>query len=264
MNWQTITSESNPKFKDALKLHTSRGRKQQSRIIIFGLKEIARACQAELDVEEIFIDDQLVPPDFLQSVTGARLYQLPTKLMSRISFGDRNDGLVAVARRPKSDLSGLRLSPNALVVVLQGIEKPGNVGAVFRSADAAGAEAVILADPVTDVFHPNSIRSSLGAVFSMQTALADSSQLQEYLQLHEFQMLAACLDVDRSFYEMDLTCRTAVVLGNEKHGLSDQWRGSGAISFQLPMLGVVDSLNVSSTAAILVYEAMRQRQVSGG
>jgi len=259
MNLQPIKSENNPKFKNALRLHSSRGRKQQDRIIIFGLQEISRACQAGITVLEVFVDENQAPPDCLATVEGAAFYQLPSSLFNKLAFGDRNDGVVVVAQRPESGLAALNLSPDALVVVLQGIEKPGNVGAVFRSADGAGADAVLLADPLTDAFHPNSIRASLGAVFSMPTVSVDSRSLQEYLQEQGFQILAACLDTEQDYYSIDLKRRTALVLGNEKQGLSDDWRGSGILSFQLPMRGQVDSLNVSSTAAILLYEAMRQR-----
>lgn len=259
MNLQPITSENNPKFKNALRLHSSRGRKQQNRIIIFGLQEISRACQAGVTILEVFFDENRTPPEFLDKVSGAGFYQLTSSLFDKLAFGDRNDGVVAVAQRPESDLAGLSLSQDALVVVLQGIEKPGNVGAVFRSADGAGTEAVLLADPLTDVFHPNSIRASLGTVFSMPTASADSRSLLEYLQEQRFQILAACLDTEQDYYSIDLKRRTALVLGNEKRGLSDDWRRDGIRPFQLPMRGQVDSLNVSSTSAILVYEAMRQR-----
>ncbi len=264
MNGQPIRSENNPKFKSALRLHSSRGRKQQGRLIIFGLQEIERACRAGVDIVEVFFEEGQAPPSFLESLTGTSFYPLPNPLFSKLAFGDRHDGVVVVARQPESDLSSMRWSDNSLVVVLQGIEKPGNLGAIFRSADGAGADAVLLADPLTSVFHPNSIRASLGTVFSMRTASADSQTLREHLQQHGFQILAACLEGEQSYYDFDLQQRTALVLGNENRGLSEDWRTGETGTFRLPMRGQADSLNVSSTAAILVYEAMRQRRTPIG
>ncbi|MCH2183115.1 MAG: RNA methyltransferase [Mariniblastus sp.] len=260
MNGQPIRSENNPKYKSALRLHSSRGRKQQGRIIIFGLQEIERACRADVDIVEVFFEEGQALPGFLESSAGASFYPLPPLLFRKLAFGDRHDGVVVVARQPESDLSAMRWSDDALVVVLQGIEKPGNLGAIFRSADGAGADAVLLADSLTGVFHPNSIRASLGTVFSMRTASADSQTIRGHLQEHGFQVLAACLESEQNYYEFDLQQRTALVLGNENLGLTDDWRTGETRMFQLPMRGQADSLNVSSTAAILVYEAMRQRR----
>lgn len=259
MNGQQISSENNPKFKNALRLHTSRGRKQQDRIIIFGLQEIERACQADIDIVEVFYDEQITLPAWLASSAGSMFYSLPAQLFGKLAFGDRNDGVVVIARRPNSDLAAMKWAENALVVVLQGVEKPGNLGAIFRSADGAGADAVLLADPLTGVFHPNSIRASLGTVFSMPTVATDSGSLRAHLDRHGFQCLAACLDGELNYYDFDLRQRTALILGNENRGLTDDWRTEKTQMFQLPMRGTADSLNVSSTAAVLVYEAMRQR-----
>ena len=259
MNVQRITSDNNPKLKSALRLHSSRGRKQQNRIVIFGLAEISRAIRSRVPIQEVFFDESRPLPDFLKSAESGNFYQMPSSLFEKLVFGDRNDGLVAIAPRPESSFADFTFSENAVIVVLQGLEKPGNVGAVFRSADGAGAEAVFLVDPVTDAFHPNAIRASLGTVFSMPTLAVTSSALLEFLKQQKFQILSACLDVKQDFFDLDLNPRTALVLGNEKRGLTLDWRQGDAMPFQLPMRGAGDSLNVSATAAILVYEAMRQR-----
>ena len=263
MEIQRITSDNNPKLKSALRLHSSRGRKQQNRIVIFGLTEISRAIKSGVPIREVFFDETRPMPDFLESCRSANFYEMPSGLFGKLAFGNRNDGLVAIAERPEASFADFTFSDNAVIIVLQGVEKPGNVGAVFRSADGAGAEAVFLVDPLTDVFHPNAIRSSLGTVFSMPTLAVTTETLRGFLKQQGFQVLSACLDVKQDFYDIDLSARTALVLGNEKRGLTLDWREGDVVPFQLPMRGTGDSLNVSATAAILVYEAMRQRQAPG-
>jgi TrmH family RNA methyltransferase len=180
-------------------------------------------------------------------------------VFEKLAFGQRGEGLVAVAETPQRSLDDLRLSSDALVAVLEGVEKPGNVGAVLRSADAAGVAALILAGGGTDLFNPNAIRASLGAIFTLPVAAAASSEVRRWLLREGFSIHAACVDGATCYTQVSFLGRTAMVLGSEAEGLTDLWRGEGITSVRLPMQGVVDSLNVSATAAVLFFEAQRQR-----
>ena len=153
----------------------------------------------------------------------------------------------------------MEMQRNGLITVVEAIEKPGNLGGVFRSADGSGTQAVIVADPLTDVFHPNAIRNSSGASFSVPTAVGSTDDVISLLQTRGTRILIASLEAEKSFYEVDLSGQTAIVLGNEANGVSQRWREVAEESFRIPMLGVADSLNVSVTAAIVMYEALRQR-----
>ncbi|MEO5966079.1 MAG: TrmH family RNA methyltransferase, partial [Candidatus Limnocylindrales bacterium] len=168
-------------------------------------------------------------------------------------------GLVATVRIPDRSLGRLSLPADALVVVLEGVEKPGNLGAVLRSADAAGADAVIAADPRTDLDNPNAIRASLGTLFSMPAAAGTSAEVRALLDRTGMTILAARVGADRAYTDVDLRGPVALVLGSEADGLTAAWDGDGIIAVALPMLGIADSLNVSVTAAVLLYEARRQR-----
>ncbi len=182
-------------------------------------------------------------------------------VLDALAFGDRNEGVVATVRIPDHafDLDRLRLPPDPLVVVLEGVEKPGNLGAVLRSADGAGADAVIAADPRADLFNPNAIRASLGTIFAVPVAAGGSAAVRDGLRAVGVALVAARVDALTAYTEVDLRGPVAIVLGSETAGLSDCWSGDATVPVRLPMLGVADSLNVSIAAAVLLYEARRQR-----
>jgi TrmH family RNA methyltransferase len=166
---------------------------------------------------------------------------------------------VATVGIPDLALDALPLPPDPLVLVLEAVEKPGNLGAVLRSADGAGVDAVILADPRTDPFNPNAVRASLGTIFATRLAAASSDEVRRWLLARDVRILAARVDGAVDYTDADLRAGVAIVLGSEAEGLTDEWSGEGVIAIRLPMLGIADSLNVSITAAVLAYEARRQR-----
>jgi TrmH family RNA methyltransferase len=192
---------------------------------------------------------------------GAVRIPVASAVLDRLAFGDRNEGLVATVRIPDLSLDALRLPPNPLVVVLEGVEKPGNLGAVLRSADAAGADAVIAADPRTDPFNPNAVRASLGTLFIVPVAAGPSEAVRARLAADRIAILSARVDADTLYTDADMRGPTAIVLGSEADGLTGAWQGPGITALRLPMLGVADSLNVSVAAAVLLYEARRQRDL---
>ena len=263
---KNITSDQNSTLRKAIRLHESRGRRQQQRIIIFGENEIGLARNSGLSVSEVFVCDQRITESIQELVEnleadGALVLNLTESLFRKLSFGDRYDGIVATASRPDKSLSTIIPGPDSLIVVLEAIEKPGNIGAVFRSADAAGVDAVLMADVLCDAFHPNTIRASLGTVFSMPWATDTSHAILDYLKQHQFRIVAAKVDGQQNYFDEDLSAATAMILGNEHVGLGPVWNAESIVDIRIPMQGRADSLNISASASVLIFEAQRQRMM---
>ncbi len=260
-----ITSLQNPRVKAAMRLRDGRHRAKQGRILIDGARELRRAVEAGARVEEVFVCPPLcesrraVELVELLPRAGAEVLEVTEAILERLSFGRRCEGLIGVAEMPQARLEAIELPGRPLVAVLEGVEKPGNVGAVLRSADGAGVSALVVADPRTDLYNPNTIRASLGTVFTMPVAAAATEAAMAWLRAHRLAVYAARVDADLEYAEVDWTQRSAVVLGSEARGLSPAWSGDGVVPVRLPMRGVADSLNVSAAAAVLFYEARRQR-----
>ena len=190
----------------------------------------------------------------------ARLVEVTETALAKLAFGDRADGIVAVGLRPPLDLAGVRLGTDPLVAVVEGVEKPGNLGAILRSADGAGVDALVAADPRTDLFNPNAIRASLGTIFAVPLAAGPSHEVRAWLVELGLRIVVARVDADRAYTEVDLTGPLAIVLGSEAAGLGPTpGPGRTSSAVRLPMRGVADSLNVSAAGAVLLYEARRQR-----
>jgi TrmH family RNA methyltransferase len=263
-----ITSRQNQRIKDAARLRIGRERQRSGRFIIDGAREIARAISAGIHCVEAFLSDDLSDSlassrtmDAIRS-SAAEIYHVTPEVFAKLAFGDRDDGILVVAKTPRRGLEDLRLPPNALVAVLEGLEKPGNVGAILRSADAAGVDAVIVADGRTDLYNPNTIRASLGTVFGGNVCEASSAATIEWLAKNGLSIIAARPDAEKLYSTVDFTLGTAIVLGSEALGLTGDWRDTNITAVRVPMLGMADSLNVSTTAAVLFYEALRQRSLS--
>lgn len=271
MMFPSITSTQNPRVKAAAALRDARDRARQRRFVIDGAREIARAVEGGISIDEVFVCAENVrSPEARRAIellaeTDAARFDVSSAVLSKIAFGERNEGLVAVARTPEGSLDELTLAAGSVVAVLVGLEKPGNVGAIVRSADAAGVAAVIVADGVSDLFNPNAIRASLGTIFTLRCRAASSDETLEWLRKQKVTtIVAARPDAPNDYTVVDLAGRLAIVLGSEAAGLSDVWHGADITSVRLPMLGSADSLNVSATAAVLFYEALRQRQAARG
>ena len=266
---ERITSRHNPRIKKAIRLRSSRGRQVQGRIIVFGQREVERAIAAGVTFQEIYFHETESESAIRKIESSIRpnrthLLQLDDRLFEKIAYGDRPDGIVGVAERPVTRLEDIQIDDQpggngSLVLVVQAIEKPGNIGAIVRTADACGAIAVVCADPVTDVFHPNAIRSSTGTVFNVPIATGPSEDVQKWLRDNNFRVYTAMMEEAVDFFQADLSGNVAIVLGNEANGLDSQWRADDFIPVKLPMRGHADSLNVSVAASVMAYEAIRQR-----
>jgi RNA methyltransferase, TrmH family len=265
MSHRLITSLQNPRVKDAARLRDARARRKSGRFLIDGAREIVRAIGAGIEAREAFICPELCDSSEREDAArvaenaAAEVFQVTPAVFGKLAFGDRQEGTILIAAAPHRTLADLRLPANPLVAVLEGVEKPGNFGAVLRSADAAGVSAVIAAGQ-HDLYNPNAIRASLGAVFTVPICAADGEETRDWLRSQGLAIYAARVGGGRRYTDADFRRPAAIILGSEAHGLSDLWRGDDIAAVELPMHGAVDSLNVSAAAAVLFYEAVRQRR----
>ena len=260
-----ITSLQNQRVKDAIKLRDRRQRTKQGRMLIDGARELGRAIDAGIDLLEVFVCESLCHTDDAQRLlprlesSGAELLPVTPEVFAKLAFGDRAEGVLGVARTPTPRLDELRLPDEPLLAVAENLEKPGNLGAVLRSADAAGVSAVLAAGGGTDLYNPNVIRASLGTIFTLPVAAAPTSQVVAWLRERKFRIYAARVDAKQLYTDVSYAGASAIVLGSEAAGLTDAWSGDDVTPIKLPMCGAADSLNISAAAAVLFYEALRQR-----
>jgi TrmH family RNA methyltransferase len=265
-----IESAQNPRVKAAAALRDRRDRERRNRTLIDGAREILRAIRADVGIEELFVLPEACRTADCREVLeeagrrGLRRIDVGPRAFEKLAFGERAEGVVAVATPPPHRLEDLRLASDPLVVVLEGVEKPGNLGAILRSADGAGADAVIVAGSGTDLFNPNAIRASVGTIFHVPVAAAPVEEVLAWLREGRLRLVAARGDGSRGYTSVDLRGPLAVILGSEAGGLTDAWSGADVEPVALPMHGVADSLNVSVAAAVLLYEARRQREERAG
>jgi RNA methyltransferase, TrmH family len=260
-----LTSFANPRIKAATALRDRRARDRAGLTLVDGSREIRRALDAGVEVVEAFSCEPLLAgPDARAALDllrdrGVAVQPTSEPLFAKLAFGERAEGLVAIVRIPSTALADLALAADPLVAVIEGVEKPGNVGAVLRSADGAGVDAVVAASPRTDLFNPNAIRASAGTMFTVPVGAAPAAEVVAWLRAQGVRIVAARVDAERLYTDVDLTGPLALVVGAEADGLTDTWTADDIEAIRLPMLGVADSLNVSVSAAVLLYEARRQR-----
>ena len=267
MTGPELTSTANPRVKAVVRLRDRRERDATGLALVDGVREIGRAMDAGVEIVEVFASLSLATMAearaLLTRVAAAnhRTTEVSEPVLVRIAFGDRTDGIVAVIRMPRPTLAQVRLraAPAPFIAVVEGVEKPGNLGAILRSADGAGLDAVIAADPRTDLANPNVIRASLGTIFARPVVAASTAETLAWLRGSGVTIVAARVDGATDYAAQDFRGPVAIVLGAEAEGLSAAWLAPDVRPVRLPMRGVADSLNVSATAAVLFYEARRQR-----
>ena len=291
---EVITSPSNPKIKRLLALQQkSSARREAGLFVVEGQRELQHCIDAGFEIDSIFVCTSLrgsqprqtsdcfgpFPPQsggplplsnrgWLRSGEAAadsaasqtKVFEVSAEVYAKISYREGTEGVIAEVRAKERKLGELALPENPLVVVLESVEKPGNLGAVLRSADAAGADAVLICDPLTDLWNPNLIRASIGAIFTVPCVACSSAEAIAFLKARGIRILTAQLQDSSLYYDCDMTVGTALVMGTEATGLTDAWREAADAHIRIPMLGRLDSLNVSVSAAILLFEAVRQRQ----
>jgi TrmH family RNA methyltransferase len=262
-----ISSLQNPRIKQVIRLRDASGRRDTGLMVIDGAKEIRQAVLGNVEFTELFVDSRCT--SIVQelglaknSLTSAQLERLEeavtpvsSQVLEKIAFGNRNESVVAVAKQPSIDLTRLTAREPGLILVIDQVEKPGNLGAMLRTADGVGASAVLLSDPVCDVWNPNAIRASLGAIFRLPIAVGSALSVLRWLNDSNFQVVAARVDGSLHYRNLPWSSKVAIVVGSEANGLGDEWNHPTVVAVKLPMRGTVDSLNVSVTAAVLLYEA---------
>ncbi len=260
-----ITSTQNVNIKNTIALREARRRKETGLTIIDGTREISRAFKAGLKLAQAFVCPKLFTDrgeaELLAQLTKAKIeiIEVNEAVFGKLGFGERQEGLLAVAAIPKRTLNELSLSKKPLVVIVEAVEKPGNLGAIMRTVDAVGADALIVCDQKTDIYNPNVIRASTGVVFNLPVVAASAQETLDFLRARKIKVCATLVEAKQDYTQADLSGAVAIVLGTEDQGLSDFWAKTADIKVNIPMRGVADSLNVSASAAIILYESLRQR-----
>ncbi len=269
MKRETISSSQNSKIKELLSLQEkSKLRREKKLFVVEGRRELEHCIEAGFLVRSLFVCPEIIEETEIDRLArlaeknnpSCKIIEVPSNLYNKIAYRGGTEGVIAIIIAEDKDLDSINLSSKPLIVILEAVEKPGNLGAVLRSADAAGADAVIICNPLTDLYNPNLIRASIGAVFTNQVVIAPTTETINWLKNNKIQILTAQLQDSEWYYDTDMNKATAIVLGAEDKGLSDEWREAANAHIKIPMLGNLDSLNVSVSAAILLFEAIRQRK----
>ena len=252
MEENIITSVQNARIKHVVALQQKSSlRREEGLFVVEGQREIEHCIACGYEIVEMFVLEG-IDVDDEHIVVTPQVYE-------KMAYRESTEGIIAVARCKQHRLKDLKLKENPLMVVLERVEKPGNLGAILRTAEAAGVDAVMVCDPLTDLYNPNLIRASIGGVFSVPVAVCTSKDCIAFLKEHQVRILTAQLQDSYDYYDYDMHGATAIVMGTESTGLTEQWREAADAHIRIPMLGRLDSLNVSVSAAILMYEAVRQR-----
>jgi TrmH family RNA methyltransferase len=256
-----ITSTQNPKVKSLMQLEKPRERRKQQLFLIEGAREVRLALEAGYRIGNIFYCEEIVTKKELGfDLTDNKLViPVSREVFQKIAVREDSGGVLAVAEMKPHGLPQIRLSKIPLVLILEAVEKPGNLGAILRTADAAGVDAVIICDPQTDFYNPNVIRSSVGCVFTTQIAAATSDETIKWLNQHNISIYCTYLAASKVYHQVDYKQASAIVLGTESIGLSDIWVKNATANIIIPMHGKIDSMNVSNAAAVVVFEVLRQR-----
>ena len=261
-----ISSLSNPKIKALAKLEKSGHRAEMGLFTVEGKKEILLCAEAGYEITELYYCPEIVKDHSLLQNSifkGAQLIEITFTVFEKIAYRESRDGYFAVAKTSYKTLEQLHLSKTPLIVILEAVEKPGNLGAILRSADAAQVDAVIVCDKKTDIFNPNAIRSSLGCIFTNQVVCCSNDECLQWLHQIGISSYAAALSATEFYQEQDFKKPTALVFGTEAEGLSDFWLTKASKQIKIPMRGKIDSLNVSGSCAIMIFEVGRQRGFEG-
>jgi len=256
-----ITSLQNPKVKQALALEKSRERKKQGRFLVEGLRELNLAIQSGYQPISVFFDAAQVDAEILIASGIAEELLLPVhqNVFSKLAYREHTAGVVAVLQSRTHQLAELSLPSNPLILVLESVEKPGNLGALLRTADASNVDAVIVCDPLVDFYNPNVVRSSVGGLFTRQLAACTSAEAIDWLRQQNIAIYCTHLQAAQPYHQTDYRGPSAIVMGTEATGLSEIWVEHATQNIIIPMRGVVDSMNVSVAAAVVIFEAVRQR-----
>ncbi len=274
-----ITSVHNEKIKNLINLsEKSKVRKQTGLFVVEGLREVTHCIEAGYQPDSIFFNPLIISENQLNDLENKifsplpdssskptpKFYSLGKEVYAKVAYREGTEGLIAVMYERRLELKDIKLpsrtsGENPLILVVESVEKPGNLGALLRTADACGIHAVLVCDPLTDLYNPNLIRASLGGIFTQQVVACTNEEAYQWLKNNGIAIFTAQLQDSEWYYDTDMVQPTAIIMGNEAQGLTNFWRNVSTAKIKIPMLGKLDSLNVSVSAAILCYEAVRQR-----
>lgn len=265
---KNISSVQNPFIKELFQLNEkSRIRKKEKRFLIEGLREISLAIKGNYEIETILFDNEIISLDDLKKIIKIHtnsFIEISKKVYEKLAYRNTTEGVIAITKSKELELRNISFkTKNPLILVMEAPEKPGNIGALLRTADAANVDAVLIANPKTDIYNPNIIRSSVGCVFTNQIATGTTSEIIDFLKTKNISIFCAALINDSTAYHLqDYTNSTAIVVGTEATGLSEEWLENSNKNIMIPMQGKIDSMNVSVSAGVLIFEAKRQRNFS--
>ena len=260
-----LSSRQNPRVKQVVKLRNRRERDETGLTVLEGYRELSRAFEYGMKMRECFFCPAMFLGENEYSLletlakAGVEVYEVPENILSLLAYRDRPEGLIATAEMRKHRLEDIPVIEGGLYLIAEAIEKPGNLGSMLRSADAAGVDGLIICDKSTDIYNPNVIRASTGALFTVPLAETDSDSAMAWLKKHRILTLAATPHTDKIYTDVDMSGGVAIVVGTEQVGLTDFWMNNADLKVLIPMLGRIDSLNVATATTILLYEAARQR-----
>ncbi|MBT5903391.1 MAG: RNA methyltransferase [Opitutaceae bacterium] len=267
MEPEVITSLQNPRVKQLVKLRDRRPRDAARQFLVEGYRQIRRALDKGFFPEELYVCPEWYPGGQGNEATlideataaGAKVFVLNKAAFAKVAYRERPDGLLAVLPQWQNEWADLALSPTPFLLVVEAIEKPGNLGTILRSADAAGVDGLIVCDPVTDLFNPNVVRASTGVLFSVPVVIAESADVRAWLAAKSIRSVATTPAAKQPHTEADLKGPLAIIMGSEQYGLSDEWLAEANDTVRIPMAGQADSLNVAMATIITLFEAVRQR-----
>ena len=257
-----ISSAQNPFIKSLVLLQEkAKARKQSGTFLIEGIREIELAIKGNYEIETILICFEVIEKSFNPSIFQSfNTIEISREVYQKLAYRDTTEGIIAVAKTKSHQLLDLQLPENPLILVMESIEKPGNIGAMLRTCDAAKVDAVIIANPKSDLYNPNIVRSSVGCLFTRQIAVGTTQEVIAFLKANNINIYSAILQDSTEYHTQNYTTPTALVVGTEATGLSEKWRTESTQNIIIPMQGEIDSMNVSVAAAILLFEAKRQRK----
>lgn len=260
---EKITSLQNIRIKNIIKLGKHKERELQNLFIIEGARELSLAVAGGYNIKSAYICPELFSktdyPDVLNTIPDNIQFEVSKAVFEKIAYRTGSDGLLVLAEPKPHRLSDLSMQRNPFIIILESVEKPGNLGAILRTADAARVDAVIICDPSTDLYNPNAVRSSVGCLFTVPIAVCSSHEALDFLKLKKIRSFAAELQASSWYQEADFTQPSAIIMGTEADGLTDFWLKNADSRIKIPMRGKIDSLNVSVSTAVITFEAMRQR-----
>lgn len=272
LRYEVITSPSNPRLRRAISFREAKYRKHEGRVLIDGSTLIDRAIQSGVACEEVFVRQTWIEgleaaglsrlPSWLERLPSMRIFAVGPAAFSKLQYGQKDEDAIAIAIPPETGMATasqrVARRERELYLVLDRMEKPGNLGAMLRSADAAGVSAVLVSDPICEIWNPNAIRSSIGAVFTVPIVVGAEGELVSWLRSRNVEIFAARTAQGIDYASFAYPRQVAIAIGNEAHGLQDRWCGAGIGNISIPMQGTIDSLNASVCSAILLFEVARQ------